>query len=255
MEHTTLVHAGMLVLVGGSLGLMVWRQGGQLDEVADQLASMEQRLAALPDPDALADMQREQSRQGRQLSILSGRLRDLQGDDGGPPPPRREEPADELGLQPLEEDPAPPTGESAEEQAAAQAALDLNNQITNMLNSMGANFDANIDRMAEKLRLSEKQVQRLEGMYEEVEVEYNDLFRSFQEGETDKEQLRENFWELYDGMDETLGDVLNDRQMNAVMDRKNRMIGQYGSWLPELVGGGSRGEVIEMPLKGDAQPQ
>ena len=128
-----------------------------------------------------------------------------------------------------------------------QEAIKTDRNISGMLEKMPDVLNKYRDKAIQKLGLDEAQSARLTEQFDLVQGEFQDMFTSYQNGQIGKDELRNEFWSQWEGMDEKIGGSLNDWQMSLFKDAKPKILTQWGSWFPELIGGGTRGEALTAP--------
>ena len=136
-----------------------------------------------------------------------------------------------------------------------QEAIQTDRNISGMLEKMPEVLNKYRDKAIDKLGLDDAQAARLTEQFDSVQGEFQDLFTSYQSGQIDKDELRNEFWSQWDGMDEKVGGSLNDWQMSLFKGAKPKILTQWGSWFPELIGGGTRGEALTAPAPAPAPPE
>ena len=111
-------------------------------------------------------------------------------------------------------------------------------------------IERKFDKVAQRLNLTEEQSKPTLEIFEEAGQEFQDLAEGYLGGDIPLSDMRSQFWNLYDGMDNELAEVFDDEQMEEFLAFRSQMLASMPG-LPELVGGGTRGDVLEGRIGGE----
>jgi len=110
-------------------------------------------------------------------------------------------------------------------------------------------LDDNFDLLRTALDLDDSQNEPVRRTLAGAVKDIQSIAGRFENGDIALNKMRSRFWEIYDGLDDTMSGILNDGQMNSFLDAKASALARTGhQWLPELVGGGAQGRVIKGPV-------
>jgi len=203
------------------------RHEAELADLGRSVAALDARMEAL-----------EERNLANELSVLQRRIRGVENDMQRLRPPASSLP-DDTGAQ------APPGEEQAVPDAREQLEF-LAETLPDVL-SLGSSY------LAREMELDEEQRELVEAELEIAAAEFQQTFEDYLRGESDVGEMRAEFWETNDYLEAVMSDVLEGEQLQKYDELKGRAWGEVDSWLPALVGGGTRETDLHIIKKGQME--
>ena len=161
-------------------------------------------------------------------------------------------------MEPLPKKAPPPTMDERQqrlrEEIMAQPEL-FAPVLTNFTNQMGTILRARFDDAADFLDLGDDQIPAIKNALNKDITMLQELAYGFENGSIELDDMREQFWDIWDGTDNSVANLVDAEQMDKFMQLKNKVLTTSGGMFLDLVAGGTRGSTLESPIKGSASGQ
>lgn len=157
----------------------------------------------------------------------------------------------ELELEWMRRTPATPSHSNphAEDAEGGQAhrgearSLESLQQFSGQLPSLA---DLGSSQIEDRLELDDEQAEETYRLMQDAAHELQEICEAYLDGETNLSTFRRDFWTIKDGLDEAMRDVLDEDQDAQYEQLQSEAWSQFNDWLPDLAGGGTRGDTLNV---------